>query len=69
MESLKKSNENFASQIIQIESIDISRSFDETKNAIARLVANAGPVDILVNNAGIFKALECTETSAQDYEV
>lgn len=68
LETIKQSNQNFASQNIQVESIDISDNFEQTKKVFAKLVENAGPVDILVNNAGIFKAIECSETSAHDYE-
>jgi len=68
LESIKEKNPVFKSQIIQIESLDISKSCEETQKAFDRLVENAGPVDILINNAGIFKALEFTNTPAKDFE-
>ena len=37
LETIKKSNENFASQNIQVESIDISDNFEQTKKVFAKV--------------------------------
>jgi NAD(P)-dependent dehydrogenase (short-subunit alcohol dehydrogenase family) len=37
IESIKKNNQNFSNQMVQIESVDIGKSFEETKQAIDRV--------------------------------
>jgi 3-dehydrosphinganine reductase len=65
---MKKNNETLSSQIVQIESVDISNSFIETEKAINRLIQNAGPADILINNAGISYCGEFSETNSGHFE-
>ena len=69
LESIKKIDPNFSSQVVQIESLDISSSYSETEKTFERLVAKAGPVDILINNAGIFGCSEFSETDVREFEV
>ncbi|CAF0809102.1 unnamed protein product [Brachionus calyciflorus] len=68
LEDIRKKAGTEDSQIIQIESVDISKSFEDTKAAFERLAKNAGPVDILINNAGTSKCAEFSEAPIQDFE-
>ena len=65
---MKKENPTLSSQIVQIESVDISNSFVDTEKAFNRLVEKAGPVDILINNAGITYCGEFSETDPKQFE-
>ena len=68
LESIQKKNPTLGSQIIQVESLDISKSYEETQNVFDRVVSKAGPVDVLINNAGTAKSAEFSDMPAQDFE-
>lgn len=68
LEAIKENNTVFKNQMILTESLDISKSYEDTRKAFERLVDKAGPVDILINNAGVFKAVEFSETNPKDFE-
>lgn len=68
LEDLRTKAGTVDTQIIQIESIDISKNFEETKATFERLAQKAGPVDVLINNAGISRCAEFSEANIQDFE-
>ncbi|RNA05929.1 3-ketodihydrosphingosine reductase [Brachionus plicatilis] len=68
LEEIRQKSGTINSQIIQVESLDISKSFEETKAAFERLSKTAGPVDILINNAGISRCGQFSELTIQDFE-
>jgi len=55
-------------QKIHIESLDIAKSFDDTKETFERIESEVGPIDILINNAGIFKCSTFSDLTARDFE-